>query len=402
MAVELSQRYPADISRSNNFILEKPSRKVVQYELEFDLQKAKELQGSKLISPEKYAEEEEKFDGFMRMQLLTALGERYNRGISEFSYQVREGKLVGEHSDEPFEDVLERGRAYRERYGNPVDCLREEAEVIGFRKMQEVMGSEETPEGTVMLSLSPPGAEGSIYKHNFYDGYRKNGDGSIQAIRFSSALTPEETIMKLWKIDPLVKTPSEITDVALLSNPILLTQQITLEKLHLSLHEDHEVLSEDDWQKIENLSDVLLTSYIATLKEELPNKQHLKEIYNALVNNADDIVDKLKQGGDKNVFGKDKFFSRHDFYALAYRPVRAVDTGCGFSAGMSLGEGGMNSWSISSSLSPYSVSEFAFFIGERKLKCKECPICKAKDVVATISGGKITCPECKASANYEC
>ncbi len=39
---------------------------------------------------------------------------------------------------------------------------------------------------------------------------------------------------------------------------------------------------------------------------------------------------------------------------------------------------------------------------EKTLKCKECPLCKEKDIVATISNGKITCPKCGKSAPYDC
>lgn len=334
----------------------KSQRKIVQYELDFDLQKAKALQEVKLTSPERYTEEEQAFEGFIRMQLLTALGERYNRGMSEFSYRVKEGKLVGEHSDEPFEDILERGRAYREMHGDPVDHPREKAEVVGFQKMQAVMADGETPAGTVMLTISPPGGEGSIYKHNFYDGYRKNDDGSIQAVRFSSALTPEETIMRLWEIDPSVETPEDTSDVTLLSQPILLSQAVTLEELHHALHKNHEMLSEEDWARVQEVSEILITCYIATLKKEPTNQQRVKEVYNALLNRADDVVDALRQGRYEQQFSQKQrdSLSSHDFYALAYRPVRSVTTGCGFSGGAELG-GGLGS---SSALGAFGVGDF--------------------------------------------
>ena len=375
------------------------SRKVVQYEIAFDLQKAQELHELRISGSEHYEEETKAFEGFISMQLLTALGERYNRGISEFSYRVKGDKLLGEHSDEPFEDILERGRAYREEHGDPVDHPREAAEVVGFQKMQEIMTDGETPSGTVMLTISPPGKDGSIYKHNFYDGYRKNEDGSIQAIRFSSALTPQETLTRLMEIDSSITMPDDLSDVSLLAHPLLLKKQLTLDEIHQRLHRDHEVLSEDEWEMVKEVGEVLGTSYIATLVEDPYNLQKPKEIYNAILNRADDVVDayKARKYGQPLKVTPLKPLSDDEFYALAYRPVRAVDTGCGFSGGMEL--------AAPSALGAYSVGEFSvpdFSLGERTLKCKECPVCKAKDIVATIANGKITCPECKASENYEC
>lgn len=41
-------------------------------------------------------------------------------------------------------------------------------------------------------------------------------------------------------------------------------------------------------------------------------------------------------------------------------------------------------------------------VGSDTLLCKECPMCKAKNIKAKIHDGKIHCPECKASAPYAC
>lgn len=41
-------------------------------------------------------------------------------------------------------------------------------------------------------------------------------------------------------------------------------------------------------------------------------------------------------------------------------------------------------------------------VGSDTLLCKECPMCKAKNIKAKIYGGKIHCPKCKAAAPYAC
>lgn len=336
--------FPRDIWQEKPVLVEqKPRRKVVQYELAFDQQKACELREVRLTQPERYEEEEQAFAGFIRMQLLTALGERYNRGISEFSYRVKDGKLVGEHSDESFEDVLERGRAYRIEHGDPQDHPREAAEVVGFRRMQSVMTDEKTPVGTIVLTVSPPGGEGSIYKHNFYDGYQKQEDGSIRAIRFSSALAPEETLERLHEVDSEAMLPTEATDTSLLSQPIVLHQRMLLEDLHRKLHKDHEYMSQEDFEKVWEVYQVLATSYMAQLLKDPDDTKRLQEIFNAGLNAADDMADALKSGQSsmQETLLRKKTYRGSDFYALAYRPVRAVDTGCGFSGGAGLGSGSM-------------------------------------------------------------
>lgn len=324
-----------------------PKRNVVQYELDFDRQKARELYEIKRHQPEKYEEEKKAFEGFIVMQLLTALGERFNRGISEFSYRVKDGKLVGEHSDEPFEDVLVRGRDYRKMHGSPVDHPREAAEVVGFQNMQAVMADEETPAGTTMISISPPGKSGSIYKHNFYDGYQKQNDGTVRAIRFSSALSPEETLSRLHMLSSQQDMPQEVTDAVLLSHPIRIDNSMTLEEVHQYLHEDHEVMSEEDFAIIQEFSTSIRTAYISTLQED-PDSVELPLLLNAQWNVADDIKEALDNGTFAERYSRNKqsAYTKNEIRYFGLAPVRAVDTGCGLSGGVSIGESALGTFGV--------------------------------------------------------
>lgn len=363
--IESGQQYiPTEMMQRSNGISHRTkevlsvSKKAVQYELAFDRQKASELFA--LRETEKYEEEEKAFDGFIAMQLLTALGERFNRGLSEYSYQIRDNKLYGEHSDEPFENVLERGRAYREIHGNKLDHPREQAEVDGFQRIQEVLAHADTPEGAIMISISPPGKEGSIYKHNFYDGFQKMSDGSIRVIRFSSALTAEETVEKLQELDPFIEKPEDTSDVAVLAQPLLIntTYPLTLGALHQHLHKDHDIMSEDDFKKITDICNSLITSYIAVLKDEPVNERRQKILFNAILNRADQVAGSLKENTYEDRFSKKREwqYSQSDIIRLGSAPVRRVDTGCGLSGGYGVGseaQGGMTALGI------FSVSEFS-------------------------------------------
>lgn len=370
--MESYQYIPTDQQASfsaNNSERRNLKRKVVQYDISFDRTKATELQALRLNEPERYDEEKEKFEGFLTMQLLTALGERYNLGMSEFSYRISEGKLLGEHSDEPFVDVLERGRDYRLEHGSDLDHPREAAEVEGFKKMQAVMADEKTPEGTVMISISPPGQEGSIYKHNFYDMFQKADDGTVRAMRFSSALSSVETIERLFEIAPTTSYPKEVTDVALLTHPINLGNELRMDRIHTLLHREHDLLSGEDFARIKSLNEVLSTSYIASLLADPTNELQHDIHFNAFLNGSDEIAEAIKLGKEQIVFERyKKPLSDKQVDTLGRRPVRAVDTGCGFSGGMAVG--GMYG---GSALGAYDVGYFATRAENDPNLCKNCP-----------------------------
>src|SRR5690606_6830339 len=108
-------------------------------------------------------------------------------------------------TDEPFMNMLIRGRDYRREHGKPIDHSREDAEVEGFAKIEQTLCSPDTAVGTMMISISPPGEKGSSYTHNFYDIFTlapdKQGDRYIEARRYSSALSNEEYSLKATAID---------------------------------------------------------------------------------------------------------------------------------------------------------------------------------------------------------
>lgn len=316
------------------------SIKVVQYEIDFDRKQAREILQSN--GSEEFEGRVENFKSFTEMQLITALGERFNRGLSRYSYRNEDGILYGEHSDEPFLNVLERGRAYREINGNPIDHPREEAEVIGFKKIQEVLGNPDTPTGTIAISVSPPGGEGSIYKHNFYDGFQKKDDGSIEVVRFSNALSARETVEKLKELDSSIRVPENVSDVELLSNPFILSadsaSELTLDKLHAHLHKEHDVMNERDFAIVQDMCAFLIVSYINSLLEDPDNFNKHARLYNAILNKADEVSDSLKENRSVENIKSSSFMTEQEVYYLGSQPVREVDTGCGFSGGMIIGE----------------------------------------------------------------
>lgn len=92
----------------------------------------------------------------------------------------------------------------------------------------------------------------------------------------------------------------------------------------------------------------------------------------------------------------DEIFGRYSH--LSYRP-RATNTSCGVSAG--LGDYTPETRTAGIITGTFTVTGEGSG-GEKKLKCKKCPLCEAPDIVATIADGRITCPKCNKSAPYAC
>src|SRR3990172_751991 len=93
-------------------------------------------------------------NSYTRRQLETYLGERLNVVLSKNKYEIRGAEIYGENTDVPFADVIKRGIERRRVNGNPVDFEREEAELVGFLKIQKTLADNKTEPETVMISVS--------------------------------------------------------------------------------------------------------------------------------------------------------------------------------------------------------------------------------------------------------
>jgi hypothetical protein len=323
-------------------------KEIVQYEGDFDRQKAQDLLRLKEQGFEDYASAEQGFNEFITLQLLTMLGERFNRGKSEFMYREVNGKLVGDYSNEPLEDVFERGRAYREIHGNPSERAREQAEVDGFRKTQEIMLH--AKEGTKVISVSPP--NGETYTHNFFDIFEKKESGEVEAVRYSSALSVEETMEKLFDISVEssfpVEFPDDWSDVGLLANPIVLDTSLSVDQIYRKLHRDHDIMSDEEFDEVTRSVKAIITSYTAVLLSEPENINKHNLHLNAILNAADLAKERIREKKNAVVI----LYDDYDIDVLGHAPVRAVNAGCGYS-------GGFNVMAGETALRPFGVAGFA-------------------------------------------
>lgn len=314
---------------------------------------------------------------YIKRQVETHIGERLNVLLSRTRYELRDGIIYGQSMDEPFLDVLKRGRDYRRKYGNEADWDREDAEVVGFSTAQEVLGNPNTQVGTKILSISNQGGEDSIYKHNYYDVFTLKDDGNeryIEARRYSSSLSQRNYKEIYEKLSgEKVDNPS---DSFFLANPLIVNAFKDADEIHKFLHRDHGYTSEGDFEIILEICEPFILYYIKTLLESI-NRQDHAIAFNAILNKADKAAEDLPdiKNGNLVYFNKVNPFVVDRWGRL---PVQQKMTGCGASNGFSIEKGSTDS--------PFGVSEFGETSKNKKCNCLEgnhdnhyhCPDCDKK------------------------
>jgi len=329
-----------------------PSTTIVAYEPGFD-------RSAYQVVKEK---DRERLNSYTKRQLETHLGERFNVILSTTRYEIRDGQIFGEDTNEPFMQMLKRGRDYRRKHGNSVDFAREDAEVLGFAKIED-FAREDAEVGDIKISISQKGEvdKGSVYNHNFYDIFTLKQDDKgkyLEARRYSSSLILEETARRLRQVS-LITDDFEVTPEHFLENPIAvpLNKFSTADDLHQFLHEDHEYVTKEEFEEIKRMTAFLVVSYLhSLLGKPIDEKDQLLRI-NAYLNGGDIALDivrgKTGSATNQSLAFKQAFNTKESIYALGMQPVRVVATGCGASGGFSVNQ--VNQLMSS----PFSVSEFA-------------------------------------------
>ncbi len=343
------------------------------YDVALDVKRAQEGL-AEAASLEDYQRKKNELVSYNKDQMVTNLSERYNVILSTYSYDVRDGELWGKDMGEPFMQSLKRGRDYRREYGSSIDYRREDAEVIGFKKIQDVMTDEDTPIGTMMLSVSPPGLEGSTYSHNFIDIHTKkiqeSGEVYVESQRVSSGLSIEEYGEK---ISAFAEIAIDFDDPGayFLENPIAIENTLTPDDLKFYLYKEHEHMDEETFTLIKENVSCLIERYAEAVVERPDFTQEHRILYNAVLNKADVIARGIQGDGLENFRASINFYDdydeQQDIEYYGYQEVKVVSAGCGLSGGYNV--------SREASSSPFSVIEFGVGsdkYGERNFKCPSC------------------------------
>lgn len=393
-------------------------QRVVAFNPEFERARAIKLRDD--------VNERERFNAYAKRQLETHLGERFNVLLSTTRYEIRNNQIFGENMDEPFINVLIKGRNYRRLHGNSIDFEREDAEVFGFAKVESALASQDAQVGEMVISISRPGGKessvsgvktadgctsdnGSIYKHNFYDIFtlRKDEKGEyVEARRYSSGLSPAETTEKLKTAGILPKDANPTVE-EFLANPISINPKTSLfdtaDRIHVYLHKEHQYLSKDIYNKALGIVQSLISRYANSVETDPLNIRAQNLYLNATLNGFDMAVEAVSEQNSSSVDAmrayalETMFSSRSSVDMLGNKSVRVVATGCGPSGGFSAND----------MSSPFSVFEFTGENAKKDpslCKCKglephfHCPGTKNKSCGHPIIVGEGTaaCPDCGA------
>ncbi len=358
----------------------------------FDEARAERVQN--ITSIEEYRFRREALISYNKDQMITNLGERFNVILSTYQYEIKDGELWGKDMDEPFMNSLKRGRDYRRENGNPVDFRREEAEVIGFEKIQNIMTDEDAPVGTVILSVSPPGLEDSTYTNNFIDIHTKkvdeNGRVYVESQRVSSGLSLDEYKEKISAFSDIEIDDSD-PSASFLEQPILIGTGLTAEDIKFYLYKDHDYMDEKTFELIKKSVAHLTAEYARSIVVEPQSREYHRILFNTVLNKADEVFELIKSEGlgmvEKIIPISTELHVGREIQDYGYREVREVKAGCGMSGG----------FDVEGKDTASSVSDFD--PKKERILCCTCPFCKEK-VEAKIAKGKIECPNCKKSAKW--
>lgn len=279
---------------------------------------------------------------FIAQQLESHLRERFNVLISTYEYGIKDGHLIRQGTEEPFIESIKRGRDKIQKLSpNQVDVDRENAEPIGFEKIDGFLSNPTTPLGSKMLSISPQGEKGSKYQHNFYDIFtlkEKNGERYVELSRYSSALTPRDYANRLG-----LDSSNPPKAAGFLANPIPITDVfITPEEIHKSLHMDHEYMD-----PLEFMDEIWTSPFVQARVKKYQLNPDARSL-NAILNAADEVWEN-KNRKDKGESYKDytNYVPSHgEIMYLEEKKVRQVGGQCPGKSGADINN------------SAFSVSDF--------------------------------------------
>lgn len=304
---------------------------------------------------------------FVRRQMETLLGEKFNVLLSTSRYNLIDGRLCGENMFEPAIDSFRRGRDHRRIHGNPIDFPREDAEIIGLEKIEPYMARAGVGEMVFFASLP-----GGTYRHRFHDIFTKmideDGREYVEARRYSSGMSIEEYRDFVRSLG--VDVPDTADEVYFLANPVSINDSRfkTAEDVHRYLHRQHSYMPRDVFeQRILEPSMPYIDVYA---------KSPSLLTFKAVLNRSDEVNEERKNG-ILSIVNEDSVALSREIYRLGSKDIKEENLPCG-----NLSDAQENS--------AFSVAEYDITYSFDKFgSCKSCGsesslgpcgICKSCDV----------------------
>lgn len=334
------------------------------FDWQFDQRDLRRLEVARsFLSSEEYQRQKDQFESRTTENLKSEIRERFCTVEYQTNYIFENGKLINPHHDEPFTQIIQRGITYRRQNGS-IDQVREQAELIGFERIEKIFSDADAPK--TVVSISPRGNSRSVYKHNFFDVFQGQTGSQIKMTRFTSTASLEDFQLAAQKLNAATPRPFAASDAYFLAHPIETT--VTLDEILKTIELDNNAMEKELAESIIEICMPLILAYVHNPGEIT---------YKAAVNLADILAGK-KQLSDpvilKLIENPLPYTSYHipaTLYHLASLPVRQVATGCGIS-GLKNNEGSFSSRNV---LNPWSVADFAVGedeYGTLEIHCEEC------------------------------
>ncbi|OGD89813.1 hypothetical protein A3D07_03355 [Candidatus Curtissbacteria bacterium RIFCSPHIGHO2_02_FULL_42_15] len=359
---------------------------ILGYDQDFDKKayKTLSLQQDSFV-PQEFTRRKNQLDTRTKHNLETALGERFNLQISQVIYRIEDGRIISEEHDEPFTDVIKRGQRHRQENGSG-DVEREKAEVEGFEKVQNILTDPQHQDAKVII-ISPRGKTDSMYQHNFFDIYQKEG-AQITMTRFASTSSIPEFLEAANQLDPFNNLTKNPKDCDFLKNP--LSTYKDYEEIIENLNLDENAMTQNDYQKLTETVAALKLSYLNALYHQ--RYDEAKKIFIATLNLSDDII--LNPGYYPDLRNQILAAPPAELIAAyGWRQPRAVLAGCGLQTNFA----GQNPGEFLSALFPYSLLNFAPFARTENADTSDFP-CPRCGHIITYGAGISKCPSCHLAA----
>lgn len=350
------------------------------YNIQFDQAARQQLDASApFLDPKERQRRQNQLHSRTLENLKSEIRERFCTLEYQTSYSFQDGHLVNTHHDEPFLKIIQRGVDYRQKHGSG-DTTREEAELIGFERIEQLL--QEDSEAKTVVSFSPRGSKDSAYQQNFFDIFQKQKDGTILLTRFTSTASYEDFQKAARKLNPSVPQPIAITDAYFLAHPVATTASV--DEIIQLIELDQSALAKEYVESIIEKCLPIILTYV---------KNPSEENYEAAVNLADILAGKKTVPASRLMNSRPYQSTIEDISFLSSLPVRQVATGCGISGSKTSGTGqsGMTSlWSVADFGTSDSVDK-----DHSDFPCPQCGY-----MIIYGSGAK-QCPSCGLEATCD-
>lgn len=312
------------------------------------------LSQKELLQPEKFVRKLSELQALTRHNVETSIGERFNVELFRENYQITNNLIFHPSYEEPFIEVIKRGQKYRRDNGSN-DTRRENAEGVGFAKVQDLLTRPNVPSDEKIIVISPCGSQDSIYQHNFYDVYQKGQAGQITMSRFTCKFSYDQFYEAAQMLDSFFDLPENPNDADFLSNPLVTYK--SLGEINQAFSPQEDTMSEPEYAKLIEACALFINDYISSLSQN-PQEYIAEVAYSRILEFAHIYTGIGPQTYD--VFTKrsimKELHSPWPNQMMAYidkQALPAVKTGCGISGQIS------SSFKILSLTRPFSVADFS-------------------------------------------